>query len=218
MLKRLVAVLVFVGPPAAAAEGAAQFSIGGVAMTTPVPAGYCLPQGPQIQAVKTVAAGDARNVTHLALLECAAPGGQIASYILLKTPNEAVNATLDLDRFLADAGAAFESPAFKEMLDSGKLHDESEASMGKAMGAKIDLAGAVRPLGKDERCAYLGGVMQVTSATSDYKISIGMCMTVVAGRLLTINWYGPDKGSAGVGELLVKAKRLAAGIRGAAAR
>jgi hypothetical protein len=83
---------------------------------------------------------------------------------------------------------------------------------------KGDLSGDVRPLGKDERCAYLGGVMQVKSATSDYRISIGICMTVVAGRLLTINWYGPDKGSAGVGELLVRAKRLAVGIKGAAAR
>jgi hypothetical protein len=218
MLKRSMAVLVLVGSPAAAAAETAQFSIGGVAITSPVPAGYCLPQGPQVQAVNTVAAGDARNVTHLALLACAPPGGQVASYILLKTPNEAVNATLDLNRFLADAGAAFESPAFKEMLDSGKLHDESEQSMGKAMGARIDLSGDVRPLGKDERCAYLGGTMHVKSGTSDYKVSIGMCMTVVAGRLLTINWYGPDKGSAGVRELLVKARGLAAGIKGAAAR
>jgi hypothetical protein len=214
MLKRLMAVLVLVASPAAAAERTAQFSIGGVPLKAAVPAGYCLPQGAQVDAIRTVAAGDTRNVTHLALLACAPPGGQVASYILLKTPNEAVNATLDLQTFLADAGAAFDSPAFKAMLDSGELHDESEASMGKAMGAKIDLSGEVRPRGRDERCAYLGGTMQVKSANSDYKVSIGMCMTVVAGRLLTINWYGPDQGSAGVGELLVKAKRLAVGIQG----
>jgi hypothetical protein len=212
MFKSMLAALLLIGSSAAAAEGAARFSIGGVALEAAVPAGYCLPREEQAAAVRTLAAGDSRNVTHLALLACTPAQGQVSSYILLKTPNEAVSATLELDQFLADAGAAFDNPAFKAMLESGELQEESEASMGKAMGAKIDLAGDLRPLGKDERCAYIGGVMQVKSPAADYRIAIGMCMTVVGGRLLTINWYGPDRGSAGVAELLVKAKRLAGGI------
>ena len=218
MLKSVLAILVLLGSPAAAQEKVAEYRSGGVNFKVPVPPGYCLPKESQFDALRAAAAGDNRNVTHLALLACnIAADGSIPEYILFKTPNEVVNATLELGQFLAEAGAAFESPALAELLASGKLTEESEASISKALGSKVDLSGGVRPLGKDERCAYMGGTMQVQRAAIAYKFSVGTCMTVVAGRLMTINWYGPDKGAAGVAALLAASKRLAVSIRGAPA-
>jgi hypothetical protein len=214
MYKRLVAVLVLFGSTAAAAQSSADFRSAGAAFNVPLPAGYCLPKGAQIDAARVVAAGDTRNVTHLTLMPCDLSAGALPGYILLKTPNESLSATYNLKAFLDSAGAAFESPEFKALVASGKINEESEASMSQALGTRVDLDGVIRPLGKDERCAYLGGTVRVRSGAADNRVSVGICMTVVAGRLLTINWFGPDKGSAGVAELLVKSKGLAGRIQG----
>jgi hypothetical protein len=54
----------------------------------------------------------------------------------------------------------------------------------------------------------------VTSDQVSYPISIATCITVIAGRALTINWYGPDRGSVGVAELMIRARRFAERITG----
>ena len=213
----LVAALVLAACPASAAEPKATFRSGGVDFELAVPAGYCLPKGPQIEVAELVAAGDKQNVTHLMLVPCAPKTGIADDYILLKTPVQAILATLDRQQFLKEAGAAFDSPEMNALLSSGKVAQESGQSVSEVLGTRVDLSGNLRPIGKDDVCAYLGGTMAVASNAASYRISVGMCMTVVAGRLITINWYGPDKGSTGVAELLVKAKRLAGEMSGAPA-
>lgn len=214
MLKMLAAALVALTPAAAVRAAPASFRSGGVEFQMPIPAGYCLPKGSQIDIVQLLAAGDDRNVTHLTLLPCVEKKGIDRDYIVLKTPKEALLVPLDRAKFLEELGAVFESQEFRSELASGNILQESGKAAGAVVGTPIDLTGDIRPLGKDERCGYMGGTLKVASAVANYTLAVGMCMTVVAGRLLTINWYGPDTGSRGVAELLQKSRRLAGEISG----
>jgi hypothetical protein len=211
MAKMWAAAALATAIPSAAAEAApAAFRSGGVEFQVPPPAGYCLPRGDQIDVAQLLAAGDPLNVTHLTLLPCAEKSAGSHDYIVLKTPKEALLVRLELAPFLKEIGAAFDSQEFKAGIASGTYLQESGKSMSAVMGTQIDLTGDVRPLGKDDRCAYIGGTLKVAAKLANYTLAVGMCMTVVAGRLITINWYGPDTGSRGVAELLMKSKRLAA--------
>ena len=200
--------------PAAAAAPAAEFRSGGLEFQVPMPEGYCLPAGSDVDIAQLVAAGDSANVTHLTLVPCSKKQGLADDYIILKTPKAVLLVTFDRPQFLEELGAAFGSPELSSALASGKLLEQSGKEMGEVIGVPVDLTGEIKPLGKDDVCAYLGGTINVSSAAASYRIAVGMCMTVVAGRVLTINWYGPDRGSAGVASLLLKSKRLAGQITG----
>ena len=192
----------------------ASFRVGGVELQAPIPAGYCMPAGTEVDVAQLLAAGDDQNVTHLTLVRCRAPGapertGLGSDYILVKTPKQALLVEIGRDQMLAAMGQAFENPALAEALASGKPAEDAEKSLSRVIGDKIDLSGNVVPLGRDDVCAYLGGIVNVSTSTQSYRISLGACMTAVGGRLLAIYRYGPDEGQAGVARLLVKAKEFA---------
>jgi hypothetical protein len=216
MLKRLAAALLLTASCAASAAETptTSFRSGGVEFQVPTPAGYCLPRGGAVDLAQLIAAADEHNVTHLTLFPCAQTEGTVTDYIILKTPKVALLATVERGEFLAEMGATFGSPEFGELLSSGKLLEESGKAAGEMIGVQLDLSGSLRALGSDDRCAYLGGTIKISSAQAEHVIAAGACMTVVAGRILTINWYGPDRGSNGVAELLRKSKRLASEITG----
>ena len=86
------------------------------------------------------------------------------------------------------------------------------------MGHPFDLRGDVRPLGRDQSCAYLGGTVDVKTPVKSYAIANGTCMTAVSDRVIATFWYGPDTSSAGIRRLLDKAKGLALAVRRRPAR
>lgn len=190
------------------------FNVGGVEFGLPLPSGYCLPRGQQTDIARLVAAGDTANVTHLTLFPCDAPldasalGGQ-KDYILIKTPKQALNAQVTRDELLQGLGDAFESPAFTEALASGQLLKEAGKGVSNVVGRTVDLSGNVARRGKDDLCAYLGGVMAVASSVKSYTLAVGTCITAIGGRVLSVYWYGSDERPAGVARLLVKTKGLA---------
>ncbi|HEX8124109.1 MAG TPA: hypothetical protein VF548_00840 [Allosphingosinicella sp.] len=215
------------GSPALAASppppAGASFRVGGVEFQLPLPPGYCLPRGLQVDVAQLVAAGDTANVTDLTLFPCTAPAsgpelGNQKDYILIKTPKQAMVTQVTRKDLLAGLGEAFDNPAFTEALNSGKLMKDAGQGVSNVVGTKIDLSGNVAPRGKDDVCAYLGGAMTVTSAVKSYALSVGACITAVGGRILTIYWYGPDEGPASVARLLVKAKGVARTITSRADR
>ncbi|HEX8063870.1 MAG TPA: hypothetical protein VF535_11715 [Allosphingosinicella sp.] len=192
----------------------ASFRVGTVEFRLPLPAGYCLPRGLQVDVAQLVAAGDAQNVTDLTLFPCrsAVSGPELGSqkdYILIKTPKQALLTQVTREALLQGLGEAFENPAFAEALASGKLVKDAGQEVSEVMGTKVDLSGNVAPRGKDEFCAYVGGTMAVSSALASYTLSVGACITAVGGRILTVYWYGPDEGPASVARLFLKAKGLA---------
>jgi hypothetical protein len=187
----------------------ATFRINGVELEMPVPEGYCLPRGRDVDVAQAVSAADADNVTHLTLYPCQ-PQEPLTDYILVKTPRQAVLQTIDREQLLAGLSEVFDNVDVNSMM--GSMNDRIEENLASVIGTRPDLVGRFRPLARDESCAYLGGTMQVTAAQLTYSISVGACMTAISGRMLTVYLYGPDRGSAGVAELLVRAKALAASI------
>ena len=199
------------------------FAVGGVTFQLPLPQGYCLPRGQQVDIARLVAAGDTQNDTHLTLFPCNAPAdaaglGTQEDYILIKTPKQAVNAQVTREALLQGLGEAFDSPAFAQAMASGQLLKESEQGVSNVVGTKVDLSGTVAPRGKDDVCAYLGGTLAVASRLASYTLAVGTCVTAVGGRVLSVYWYGSDERPAGVARLLVKAKGLAQTIRTRPAR
>jgi hypothetical protein len=201
-------------PAAPPAPMDASFRVGTVAFEMPLPSGYCLPRGLQIDVAQLVAAGDSENVTNLTLFPCDDPveGPDLGAgndYILIKTPKQALIAEVSRVELLRGLGQAFENPAFTEALASGKLLKDAGKGVGDVVGTTVDLSGDVAPRGKDDFCAYLGGTMAVASSIKSYTVAVGGCITAVGGRVLSVYWYGADEGPASVARLLVKAKGLA---------
>jgi hypothetical protein len=192
----------------------ASFRVGGVAFGLPLPKGYCLPRGQQVDIARLVAAGDLRNVTHLTLFPCDAPvdaAGLSAQrdYILIKTPKEVLNVQLTREALLQGLGEAFENPAFAQALASGQLLKDAGKGVSDVIGTPIDLSGNIAPRGKDDVCAYLGGTVGIASRTNSYTLAVGTCITAVGGRAISVNWYGSDERPAGVARLLANSKGLA---------
>ena len=210
---RFAAALLLVGTTAAGAAGpTASFRFGGVEFEAPIPEGYCLPQGADIDVAQLIAAGDRDNVTHLTLYRCGPHEGVRTDYILLKTPRQALFANLEREQLLAAMAQVFESPEFESTVAA--MPDRVAGDLSTVVGRDVDLAGRVRPLGRDDTCAYMGGTLQVSVAQVTYPISLGLCMTVVSGRLVSVNYYGPDRGEAGVRDLLARAKLFAQAMTG----
>jgi hypothetical protein len=210
-------------PAAPPVPAEASFQVGGIGFQMPLPSGYCLPRGAQVEIARLVAAGDTQNVTNLTLFPCNAPVeaedlGEQKDYILIKTPKQAVNAEVTREALLQGMGEAFESPAFTQAMASGQFLKEAGKGVSDVVGRKVDLSGTVAPRGKDDVCAYLGGTMVVTSTIKSYTLAVGACITAVGGRILTVYWYGADERPSGVARLLVKTKGLARTVRSGTVR
>src|SRR3954468_23012087 len=155
------------GAGAAGAQGKpdkATFRIAGAGFEMPLPAGYCLPTGKAVDGAQITAAGDRDNVTDLTLVSCT--GEPFSSYILIKTPTTVLTLDINREQALKGLGEAFDAPDFKQKLASGELLRDSGKGVSDALGQRVDLVGEVKPLGKDEACAYVGGTADVKLTNS----------------------------------------------------
>lgn len=210
----LAIALLLAGSPAIAAESPrASFSINNIRFSLEIPPGYCEPEGAEIEAARVLAAGDQLNVTHLTLIPCESGASASADYILIKTPAVVLGATVQRGEFLQMLGDAFANTELMANLTSDRVFAESGRGVSEAFGTEVDLSGSIRPLGRDDMCGYIGGAVRVSSAAGDYNVSFGACLTAISGRIMSVYWYGPDRGSAGIADLLIKAKGLAQRIR-----
>lgn len=194
------------GPAAAQRGGNLSFSVGAVDFVAPLPAGYCLPLGAQAESAKRTAALDTDNVTLLTLDSCGA-GADASDYAIVKTPAALVDTPMTLRKLLRD-------PAFAR-----QTRPEAPADAEKAMeddlsaraGAPVDLVGGVGGMGHDEVCGYLAGTISAQGSASGV-FSLGGCMTVVGGRVVTIFFYGRGGDVATVRRLMAKARAFALSI------
>ena len=123
-----MAVGLWAAPPAVAADAA--FRVNGVEFQVPLPTGYCLPAGADIDLAQTLAAGDDRNVTHLSLRACGARAEDgILDYILVKTPKSVLLATVTREQLLEGLGEVFENPEMTAALASPTFMENAEKSM-----------------------------------------------------------------------------------------
>lgn len=201
---------------AAQARQVASFRLGGVAFEVPLPAGYCPPQGRAIDVAQMVAAADVDNITDLSLFPCG-DDGSAANYFLVKTPKSMLATSVTRPELLAAAGAEFDKPEFNEMLASGTINDKTSKAYTDMTQQVTTLTGQVKPLGRDETCAYLGGVLNFKTDKIAYSRAISGCITAVADRAIFVFRYSEGE-PANVLKMLPVAKAFALSIKGAPAQ
>lgn len=195
---------------AAVTAASSTFRVGGVDFSLPLPTGYCMPQGRQIDIAKLIAAADPNSVTHLTLMQC---GVEITTgandYTLIKTPNTALVTAVDRPTLLASLGAEFDKPETLKFLQSDAFDKKVSEDAGKVIPGKPQFTGDIKPLGRDGVCAYLGGTTKVVGNGTSYSQAVGTCITSIGKRIVVVNRYGVRADDNGVAILLRQAKALA---------
>lgn len=212
----MCAALLLVTPAIAAAgeNTPVAFAIGGESFELPLPTGYCPPSGRTAAIAQLLAAGDTQNVTHAMLVPCGQePGSGVNDYTLVKTPSNLLIVDLDRAALLAAMGPEFDKPDFAAVMATPEAMAKPGEDMSRAMGAKVELTSALKPVGHDSVCAYLGGTVAVKTAAGSYDQPVGGCLTAVGKRFVAIYRYGKDGSNAGILTLLRQAKVIALTIR-----
>lgn len=176
-------------PAAAQTAATTEFTVGDVAIELPLPAGFCPANGVGVQVAKIVAAADKDNATDLTLFPCNDQSGTAPDYYLVKTPASMLAAKSPRADILASLKAEFDKPGFAEALEAADINGKTSEAYSKLMQQKAEVSGKVEPMGIDETCAYMGGVMHFQSAATRYSRAISACITSVGDRVVMIYRY-----------------------------
>ena len=187
------------------------FRLPGVQFSMPMPDGYCLPSGDDVDVAQLVAAGDTVNTTHVTVVKC---GDRLASsdYFILKTPVQALLMSINRQEFLEMMKLEFAKPEMQAIVADNEIADGVAKDFENIMHQKIEIDSQVGYRGGDDACVYLGGYASYTNIPEPYQIALGMCMTTVEGKMININVYGPPEGSDDVSKLMARARDIALSI------
>jgi len=199
---------VVAGP--ALAQETVSFSIGTVNYTAPMPAGYCMPKGQQVEMARYAASLDKENTTVLTLYAC----GENASptdYALVKVPIALASTRITLATVLQD-------PQFARVEKPGALpgvEDTLEGALSEKTGQDVQVSSAVAALGHDDVCGLVGGSMSATAPNvpNPIYISLGGCMTSVGDRAFMVFFYASGNDPATVKRLIAKSRAFAMTVR-----
>jgi hypothetical protein len=173
----------------AAAQTRVEFRVGSVPIEVALPNGFCAPAGEGVGVAKFIAAADKENVTHLTLFPCTDQSGAQPDYYLVKSPGATLDANAPRAELLASLRAEFDKPEFKSAMQAADVNGKASESYSQLMKQKADISGSVSPMGLDETCAYLGGVLKFESGTVSYSRAISGCITSVGDRVVMIYRY-----------------------------
>lgn len=206
-------ILLLASALAAASPAPVQFNVGGTALSMPMPTGYCLPAGAQITVAQMLAAADHSNVTDAHIVRCdgKAPGEE--DYTMIKTPVQALPITIDRPQIIDLMIKTFDDPQAKTDLSPDAINKDAAGALSSTFGANVKLNGAIVPLGHDDTCFYMGGILEINAKDIQYKQSVGGCMTSVGGRVITIYRYDRSNTDAGVLALLREANAIARSVQ-----
>lgn len=191
-------------PVTEAPAGTIAFTVHGDAFGVSAPAGYCAPAGARAAQMDTANSWDSQNLTPVSLIRCGTDGGD---YILVKTPRLAERIELSRADFLGVMKEQFTA----ELVEQGLAMGSRDLSQGS--GVEVTIGGdSFGYRGADETCVYLGGSLEAAGADGR-KVAgqVGVCITLVRGRLITVNAYdfGPDADAAA---LMARSRAMAAMI------
>lgn len=192
------------------------FRFGGVEFSMPIPDGYCEPKGKDVDVAQAVAAIDSLNVTHLILKNCD-PKLSDLGYFILKTPKNALFASVPRAEFLSAIEKELGRPENQQKILGDKDIQEVSAGIERVLNMKVSMDAAIGFRATDETCAYIGGYASYTNIPKPYKIALGMCMTSIENKIITVSAYGPPEDNGDVGRLMAQSKAIAASIKGMAA-
>ena len=174
----------------AVAQVRMEFRVGGVGIELTPPKGYCEPSGIGIDVAQILAAGDDTNVTDLTLFPCADQTGEAPDYYLIKTPKSVLLSNAPRAELLAGLRVEFDKPGFEAAMKALDAPGEASDAYTKLIGQKVDVTGSLNPMGLDETCAYLGGVIKFEAKAIAYSRAVGSCITSVGNRVVIIHRYG----------------------------
>lgn len=178
-------------PGTAIASDVVRFSVGGVAMTAPIPDDYCVPTGQERRAADLLAEGDRENLTQATLMRCdrqGKPDSMQYDYYLIKSPRAPMPALKRAD-FIAMMAKELALPEYQDGRSGKASLNDASGHLTETMGTKIDLSGEIKPRGADASCVYMGGEVSVSSAAISYPVAVGGCGTTVGGQMLFIYSY-----------------------------
>lgn len=215
-MKRIVVVAALVcsavGGHAASAAAPAEFRIGGVVLKFTLPPGYCAPQRKYIDIAQLVTASDNQNVTDLTAYKC--DGGVMTAKdpLLIKTPKSVLMTDVERPELLKQMGAVFDNPAFSTAIATGSIDSDSAKSISEVLGQSVTVKTTIKPIGKDDTCAYLAGTVAIGPGAGDGEpeaSAVTGCITAVNKRILIVYVYGSYSGPQSIIALAPKAKALA---------
>lgn len=197
------------GAAAAQTSTTVDFSIGTVRLQARLPAGFCIPTGAATAAAQRVAAGDPEQETVLTLYPCSDMRGQgVSEYYLVKVPKTALHTPITRTDLIAQVTAELADPNFSaERLSEDASRDASK-SVSEAQGQTTQIKTDLRPLGRDKDCAYIGGRVDLSTATQQLSSLVGGCISAVGNRMIFIFRYGPGNFVPDSAKLLPKTREL----------
>ncbi|URW75947.1 hypothetical protein M9980_01570 [Sphingomonas donggukensis] len=164
------------------------WQVAGVEMSMKTPAGFCAPTGTGAGVAQMVAATDEASVTHLTMFQCGDADGSKPDYFMVKTPKAALTVTTERAPFLDSIAAAMKTPTIQARIGTVTNEDVAK-NFDKVFGDRPDIGGAIKPLGRDDVCVYLGGVMSYKTPLISYSRAVSGCITAVGGKVITITRY-----------------------------
>lgn len=188
-------------PPSETAAAPIAFTVHGEAFAVAAPDGYCAPTGALAARMETSNSWDSQNLTPVSLHRCETDG---QDYVIIKTPRADERIALARPEFLGVMKQQFTA----EVIEQGLALGSSDLSRGSGTDVKIggDTFGY---RGADDVCVYLGGALEAAGADGrKIQGQVGVCVTLVRGRLLTVNAYDFSPG-ADAATLTARARAMA---------
>lgn len=155
-----------------------------------------------------MAAADQQNITSLSVISCDGEN-KLAHYVLFKTPTPLVPASVDRTEFMAALGAEFDKPEFAETLKSGKIAETAEQGFNKTFGTNMDMQPVMSPMGRDERCAYIGGHVVYQQGDKSERVAVALCMTVLKKKVVAIDIFEKYVDAGTIAKLLPQVRAIA---------
>ena len=210
-----LAALVSIAAAPADPSRIADFRVGGMSFSLPIPSGYCLPVDRQADIAQMLAAADTVNVTDLTLMTCDKTILKGANdYTVIKTPRTALLASVDRATLLAQVGKEFDTELRLEGTTGSQTMDKASKALSDIFGgAKVSISGSFLPRGKDEVCAYMTGVLHYETLQMTYDQPLAGCITAVGNRIFYIYRAGTAGDPASLLQLMREARALALAIK-----
>ncbi len=197
--------LLFAAPALAAPSTPATigFSIGGDAMTLPVPAGMCLPAPDQTALAQKLAASIPDTVTYVTLFDCSekAAGGVPARILMVVAPTKLGIQRMDRATVLGSLGSISDK-SWANAVNSPEVEAAQRKGAASMAGGEVlkdaKFDATLRPVDRDDLGFYLAGAVTVQVAGVTVTVPLAEAITSVNGHVVMLVAYGHGDGIAAI--------------------
>ena len=187
----------------------AEFMIGSQRFTVNIPAPYCLASDAQLRDARANDNVSPNGPTLFLANRCTNSKDDTAYYVLGSAPPLFGQSDITTQQLIAamSANHIFDNPGA-----SAGYAKELSKQLSENTHQKTDISTAITDRGHDERCAFIGGQVDVSVSGQHQQRSSGACFTAVGGRVIVLAAYGPPGDDSAVPPLLQVLSAFAAGV------